>query len=812
MAPREIINMDPDWRFHKGDVPFEGAYWGWLKAGTSYQGGSRSQLDDSNWRQVDLPHDFVVEGSFLPEDEQKKEKYHGIPEMWPGSINDARDSHGSLPPDIAWYRKSFEIPSSDEGRRIYWVFDGIYRDSRVFLNDYHIGDHLSGYTGFCFDVTDFIRYGESNLLAVRVDAREPEGWFYEGGGIYRHTWLIKTEPVHVRPWGDFHYAHVQNNGAPVSGPAPEVAQEQSVSARVFTRLELRNRYENAVSCRIAVKFTGPMGKETAAAEGRLELAPWSDKEIILEADIADPQLWSPDNPVLYKAVSEVYVDGVLSDVLCSTFGLRSAVFDAERGLILNGREIKLKGMCCHQDHAGVGVAVPDSVQEYRIRRLKEMGANAYRCAHNPPAPELMDICDRLGMLVMAENRLFSSGPENIDQLEAMVRIHRNHPSVILWSLGNEEMRAQSALEGPRIAGTLKQVVRKLDHTRPVTLAIPPFSWFTMKPTELEPVLPTADRLDVMGINYCDIHWLRFHELRPKLPLVISEDWSKGPTRGCYATEQIRCHLSYLHPRDEEAFYFEHAWELVAKHPFISGIFVWTGFDYKGEPAPFEWPAISTQFGVMDTCGFPKDNYYYYKSQWKDEPMVYLFPHWNHPGRTGKPIDIYCFSNCAEVELLVNEKSLGKKNVTPYHHIEWNAVEYQPGMLEAIGYNGGESAASYGIETTGPAHAVRLLPDVTQLNGDGKDAAIINVQIVDKEDRVVPTASNEILFGLSGAGKFLGAGNGNPSSHESDKEPRRRAFNGLCQLIVIAGSEPGAITLSAASPGLIGSTASIEVKE
>jgi beta-galactosidase len=714
---------------------------------------------------------------------------HGHPELWPGPLDGTHENHGALPTGVAWYRRRIPLSHADAGRRIYLQFEGIFRASHFYLNDYLVGDHQSGYTECILDITDCVEPGSDNVLAVRVDASEPECWSYEGGGIYRHAWMTKVDPVHVQPNGVFVHADLD----------PSEPQRATVTVEI----EVRNRSDAPAAVTAAVSVTGPGGARcgTASSPEPAILDAWCTVRLVLTVQVRDPALWSPDRPVLYAAEVEIRGGAGVLDRVEVPFGIRSAVFHPDRGFLLNGERVKLKGMCCHQDHAGVGSAVPDAVQEYRIRRLKDMGCNAYRAAHNPPSPAFLDACDRLGMLVISENRLFGSSAAHLEQVGAMVLAHRNHPSVILWSIGNEEMRAQSSIQGPRIARTLRHVVRRLDPTRPVTMAIAPFSWFTMKPEPLETVLPLTREIDVMGFNYCDVHWIRYHELHPSVPVVVTEDTSNGPTRGCCRTDPAACRLSWVEPLREDAFTFERNWKLVAENDFLAGIFVWTGFDYRGEPTPYGWPQVASQYGVMDTCGFAKDPFHYYRAQWRAEPAIHVFPHWSDPVRPGETVTLYCSTNCEEAELVLNGRSLGRRPIPRYGHGVWSGVPYEPGRLEAIGYLSGSAAARAVSETTSAPAAVRAVPDRLELEAGGRDAAVVNVEVVDCRGRVVPTACSELRFRLEGSGRILGTGNGDPASHEPDAAPRRRAFNGLCQVILGSGKTGGTAKLVVSSPGL-----------
>ncbi len=783
MVARERLLMDFGWRFHRGDVAPERLSEGWLKSGNFKVGGPALTLDDSAWRVVDLPHDFVVEGEFTQPDKAFASHSGAMAE----SIRSTHVSHGSLPIGVAWYRKTFKVPKRDLGKRLVLDFDGAFRNCTVFLNEHYVGSHLSGYASFRFDVTDMVTYGGRNLLAVRVDASEYEGWFYEGGGIYRHTWLVKTDPLHVAPWGTLVTSEVEETARPES-------------AVVTARTTLQNRYTDDVTCRLISTVLDANGRAVARAESTVEIPAWDDGDSTQQMVVEKPRLWSVDEPNLYTLVTTLKVGARAVDEYTTTFGIRTIRFDADTGFFLNGEPVKLKGVCCHQDHAGVGSALPDALQAFRIKRLKAMGCNAYRTAHNPPTPELLDACDRLGMLVMDETRLLSSSRDCLEQLESMVKRDRNHPSVILWSLGNEEWTVQGRDDGARMAATMKQLVKKLDPSRPVTVA-------------MNGVFggPVVDVLDVMGFNYHPEVYDDFHEKYPGKPAVVAESASTVTTRGVYADDKERGYVSaYDRNRPQWGDTAEVSWKAVATRPWQGGTFVWTGFDYRGEPIPYRWPCISSHFGILDLCGFPKDKFYYYKARWTDEPMVHLLPHWNWPGRESKPIEVWCHTNCDEAELRLNGASLGRKKLPKDSHVEWK-VKYAPGTLEARGYRGGKVVATTSVETTGPAAAIRLTPDRATIGADNEDAAVVMVEGVDAQGRSVPIADNEIVFDINGPGRIIGVGNGDPSSHEPNKASRRRAFNGLAQVIVEATREPGAIKLTATSPGLRPATVSIRAK-
>lgn len=738
---------------------------------------ARSQYNDLRWRALDLPHDFVVEGKYDPKGDT---------------------SHGFLPFGVGWYRKTFTIPGSDRNHQIYLDFDGIYRNSSVWLNDHLLTNHPSGYTGFRCDITKLVNYGGKNVLAVRADARRTEGWWYEGGGIYRHVWLVKTSPVHVAHWGTFVTSDVRglNNGT-------------ASAADILIRATVENNSATNAPCTITSQIVGPRGEAVATLAASERLTPNSRREVSHRIIIPRPALWSIEKPSLYKLVTSIAQNGRVVDRVVTPFGIRHIHFDAEKGFFLNGRPVKIKGTCNHQDFAGVGVALPDRLHVYKIEKLKAMGSNAYRCSHNPPAEELLDACDRLGMLVMDENRHLgdtyrdhtpSGTPyNNLTDLADMVKRDRNHPSIIMWSMCNEE-GLQGSPEGGRIFAAMKNVVKKLDATRPVTCAMNGGWGYGISLVE-----------DLQGCNYNPGGYDDYHRRFPKQPMYGSETASTVSTRGIYANDTQKGYVSaYDVNAPPWAQTAEVAWRPIAERAFVAGGYVWTGFDYRGEPTPYAWPCINSHFGIMDTCGFPKDNYYYYKAWWGSAPVLHILPHWNWHGKEDQLIDVWCQSNCDKVEMLLNGVSLGLKEVPRYGHVEWK-VSYAPGHLDARGYKDGQVIIQDRVETAGPSAQLTLAPDRKTISADGKDVSVIAVSVRDSHGRVVPTADNEVHFKVTGPGRILGVGNGDPSSHEPDKAHKRRTFNGLCLLLVQSTGKPGTVQVTAESAGLQPTAITLQIK-
>lgn len=472
-----------------------------------------------------------------------------------------------------------------------------------------------------------------------------------------------------------------------------------------------------------------------------------------------PILWSPESPKLYKLITTVESGGQIVDRLETEFGIRTVAFDVEKGFLLNGKPYVLKGTCNHQDHAGVGAAMPDRLQYFRVAKLKEMGCNAYRTSHNPPTPELLEACDRLGMLVMDESRLLGSDVENLRRWEGQIRRDRNHPSVAIWSLANEEFAVQATPSGRRVAATMQDLAKRLDPTRPVTYNAPVGNEFV----GINEIIEVRGWSYHIGTNNMDA----YHAAHPGQPNVGGEQGSTVSTRGIYANDKQR---GYVSAYDDNVTSWsntaEEWWSYFAERPWLSGGFVWTGFDYRGEPTPYSWPCINSHFGILDTCGFPKDNFWYYQSWWTDKPVLHLLPHWNWPGKEGQEIDVRALSNCEEVELFLNGQSLGKQAMKKNSELKC-MVKYAPGTLAAKGFKGGQVVAETKVETSGAPAAVQLAPDRPTVNADGKDISIITVSVTDAQGRVVPVALNKVAFDLSGPGKILGVGNGDPSCHEPD---------------------------------------------
>jgi beta-galactosidase len=780
---RKKIDLDDDWKFHFGHAsdPSKDFNYGlaviYSKTGKSEQTAIDPNFDDSGWRMVQLPHDWAVELPFIqsPNLDVMAHGYKPVGGFFPET-------------SIGWYRKSFIIASSDSGQRFSIQFDGIYRDAIVWLNGHFVGNNKSGYVGKTYDVTDIVNYNKPNVLVVRVDATQYEGWFYEGAGIYRHVWLNQSKNFHIANDGIFVHTDVDKSFATVT---VEAAIENQILS------ETKGTIQNMIVDRNGTVIA-------KSEEAPFSMSVNEKKTVKQRLEVKNPHLWSLDDPYLYRAVSIVRSSEVMIDRITTRFGIRTIVVDARNGVTLNGKAIKIKGVNCHQDHAGVGIALPDYLQYYRIQLLKDLGANAYRTSHNAPTPELLNACDSLGMLVLDETRLLNSSEEYIDQFERLLRRDRNHPSVFMWSIGNEEGYVHTTGVGKRIALTMLAKQQELDPTRISTYAADFANIFQ----GINEVIP------VRGFNYRVNGIIPYHNDHPNQPIVGTEMGSTVTTRGVYEKDTVNCYL----PDQDITFPWwanraEDWWPLAAENSWMMGGFVWTGFDYRGEPTPYQWPNINSHFGLMDMCGFPKNIYYYHESWWKDENVLHISPHWNWRGSEGKQIKVWVNSNADSVELSLNGKSLGTKQMIRYSHLEWD-VEYAPGTLKAVGFKNGMKIMSQ-IETTGKPYEIFLAPSKSFMTADGKDAAVVNVRVIDKEGREVPDAQNIIQFSIQGNAKIIGVGNGDPSSHEPDKcddgKWQRKLFNGKCQVILQSGKGKGSVTIEAVVKDLPPASAIIQLK-
>ncbi|MBS6469170.1 MAG: DUF4982 domain-containing protein [Bacteroides sp.] len=787
---RERICLDEAWQFALGNASSPASDFG---CGTEYfnyltkaasihnEGPYALKFDASSWETVDLPHDWVVDLPYAAE-ASHSHGYKTIGYKYPET-------------SVGWYRKTISIPASDFGKHLYLQFDGIFRDARIWVNGFFLGEEPSGYVTQVYDITDYLNYGGENLVVVRVDASLEEGWFYEGAGIYRHVWLNKTAPVHVAPFGTF----VSSDLSASLDEAKVSVQTTVVNDGIKEGTYRLNHLLKTADGRVIAL----VGNEEQPLQAKAQSVS------TIQFTVDTPELWDVDRPYLYQLVTEVYQGVNLVDSYTTPFGIRQAVFDADKGFILNGKPLKLKGVNMHQDHAGVGVAIPDALQEYRLKQLKKFGCNAYRASHNPMTPEMLDACDREGILVIAENRLMGVNPYQLGVLGRMIERDRNHPSIILWSVGNEEWGIEWNEKGERIAASMREYCHRLDSTRLMTVAS------SSGPTVLVPA-------DVAGYNYILQH--KVDEDRMKYPercAVGTEETSGCGTRNIYFNEVEKGWMASLNriPNGSDSLLncIERGWKFYDERPWLGGLFYWTGFDYRGEPNPLKFPATGSQFGILDYCGFPKDEAYYLKAWWTDEPVLHVFPHWNLQGHEGDSIDVWVYSNCEEVELLVNGKNLGKQPMPRNGHLAWKTV-YRPGKVKAVGYRNGRRCMTQEIETTGEGQQIRVTVDRLEIRADKKDVAVACVEILDKKGRVVPTACESLNLEVAGPVRILGVGNGNPAFQEKERPEEAEArifsvdtFNGLAQVLLQSTGEAGEAILTVRSGNLKEGQVTIQLK-
>ena len=755
VAQRERLCFDQDWMFAYGhasdptkDFGCGTEYFNYLtKANSIHNEGPYTIRfnPDERWKAVDLPHDWVVDLAYS---------------------RDASYSHGhkqvgwKFPQtSVGWYRKTFNLPKEDKGKHFRIQFDGIFRNAQIWVNGFFVGVEPSGYIHQDYDITDYLLFGDepekTNLICVRCDASLEEGWFYEGAGIYRHVWLEKSYPLHVTTGGTFVHCTLSEN---------------YTKARVTIETEVCNDFNHklpAYSVEHSILDAGGNIVAQARAEGKALLAREKHSSAAV-CEVSSPALWDIDNPNLYKVVTRVLLDGKEVDQFTTRTGFREIVLDKDKGFFLNGKHIKLKGTNNHQDHAGVGSAIPDGLQRYRIERLKWMGANAYRASHNPMTAELLDLCDEMGMLVFEENRLLGINPYQLSVLENMIRRDRNHPCIFLWGIGNEEWGVEWEDRGTEIASTMREYAHRADSTRPMGVAS------SSGPHILRTV-------DVAGYNYISQHPIDEHRANyPERIAMGSEETTGCGIRGEYSPESV-------------GFPMERGWQFYDERPWLLGLFYWTGFDYRGEPTPREYPATGSQFGILDYCGFAKDEAYYLKSWWGDEPVLHIFPHWNLEGHEGQTVKLKVYSNCDEVQLVVNGKKLERKKMPKNGHLEWDAV-YKPGYVQAIGYKDGKVLMKKRINTAGEPSRVKS----ETLRYD--DIYVVNVSVYDNKGNFAPKACIPLTIEVEGNARILGFGNGNPDFMEVERpeDPQARlfgfrTFNGMAQILL--KSSDGNFTMS-----------------
>ncbi len=777
---REIIRLDDGWKFAFGnaadpakDFGCGTEYFNYLtKANSIHNEGPYAQkFDDTKWQEVRVPHDWVTNLPYARE-ASHSHGYKTVGYKYPET-------------SVGWYRKVITIPEGDLGKHISLQFDGIFRNARIWFNGFYMGTEPSGYATQVYDVTEYVNYGGENLICVRADATLEEGWFYEGAGIYRDAWLLKTAAVSVAPFGTFIYADLKQ---PYS------------QAKVFVESEINNSSLKTQDCQVSQRLLDADGHEVAKSEVvKLTLKPKETRDCKHGMVVDHPHLWSDVDPYLYQVETTVMVNGKVADVYTTTTGIRDIAFDADSGFLLNGKQLKLKGVNIHQDHAGVGTALPEALMEWRIKRLKEIGCNAYRSSHNPMTPVLLDICDREGILVIDENRLSGINSEHQRLLENMIKRDRNHPSVILWSDGNEEWGMENTIQGRRVAEAMREYTHLLDPTRHSTIA-------NAGGSEM------IKGLDVVGFNYIQQNNVDERKAQnPTWKIVGTEETTGCGTRGVYFNtpdhpgRMVAMNRDTTHHHVENV--IERGWKFYAERPWAAGIFYWTGFDYRGEPNPLSYPATDSEFGILDYCGFWKDEAWYLKSWWTDEPTLHVFPHWNLQGHEGEEIELWAYSNCDEVELTVNGKKLGRQQMPRNGHLKWRAV-YQPGKVVAKGYKNGKCILTQTLATTKAASKIVVKSDRQQMKADNRDVAVVTIEIQDKNGKVVPDACPMLSIHLEGDARILGAGNGDPSylgaDHPTDKDCKAfqiPAFNGLAQVLIQSSRCPSTLHLSCSSEGL-----------
>ena len=785
-AQRRTVSLDRGWKFAFGnaadpakDFGCGTEYFNYLtKANSIHNTGPYSmKFDDSGWEPVDVPHDFVVRLPFSAE-ASHSHGYKTVGWKYPET-------------SVGWYRRTFRLDSLDRGKHVAITFDGIFRDSRVWVNGFYCGGEPSGYLSQTYDITDYANFGGENVVCVRADATLEEGWFYEGGGIYRHVWLTTTSPLHIA-----------QDGISIS----TTFRKGYSRALLNVRTDLFNASHDTVRGSVRYSVLDAEGRQIAATtdEGnptrRLRFLPMQTRRSAFQyiIPIDNPQLWSPDTPYLYTLVAEVIVGGKTVDNKAVRFGVRDVVFDKDRGLLLNGKPLKIKGVNMHQDHAGVGAAIPDALQAYRIRRLKQLGCNAYRSSHNPMSPAMLDVCDSLGMLVIDETRLAGINANETSALRRMIERDRNHPSVILWSAGNEEWGIEWDKKGERIAATMRDYCHLYDPSRPMTFAT------SGGPTVEVPV-------DVAGYNYIMQNPVDEHRRNyPDRRCYGSEETTGCGTRGVYFPDAEGRWMPALNrvmdQRDSTFNQIERGWRFYAERPWAAGCFFWTGFDYRGEPNPMKFPATGSQFGILDYCGFAKDEAEYLRAWWTDDTVLHILPHWNLAGHEGEEVSVWAYSNCDEVELFCNGKSLGRQTMPRYGHLEWTAV-YRPGRLKAVGYKAGRRVCQTVVATAGAPAQIRAAADRTLLAADGADVAVVDITLHDRRGTLVPDANVPLTLSVEGNACILGVGNGNPAMQAAEQPAERQAkkfsvetFNGCAQVILKTTDQPGDITLTVAADG------------
>jgi beta-galactosidase len=777
---RSILNFGKDWKFQLGDI----------------SGAEAVKFDDSAWRKLNVPHDWSIEGEF-------SEK------------NLATPGGGALPGGVGWYRKSFQATPEELKGSVFIDFDGVYQNSEVWINGHSVGKRFYGYSSFRYELTPLLVSGE-NTIAVKVDnSAQPNSRWYSGSGIYRNVWLVKTGKTHVEHWG-------------TCITTPEITA--TVAKVKFSSL-IKSNLKGGQKLLVKTAIVDPSGVEVASGKMDTNEVKDSITSVPFDFEVKNPVLWSLDSPKMYSAVTQVFVDGDLTDNYTTPFGIRSFNFDAEKGFSLNGKHIKINGVCDHHDLGCLGTAINKRALERQIELLKGMGCNAIRTSHNPPAPELLELADQMGMIIMDEAFDMWKKPKNPfdyhtvwdgmhkKDIQDLIRRDRNHPSVMIWSIGNE-IPEQWDSTGVTIAKELAGYVHELDITRPITSAL--------NDPQPKNNIVRSGALDLIGYNYHHQWYANFHKDFPGQKFIGSETVSALMTRGYYdmPSEEIRrwpigndWQGKKLNPDNTCSSYdnvsapwgstHEETWKEIKKYDYLAGQFIWTGFDYLGEPTPYWWPSRSSYFGIIDLAGFPKDVYYMYQSEWTQKDVLHIFPHWNW--KEGQTVDIWAYSNAEEVELFLNDKSLGvKKKQGDDLHLMWK-VPFVAGTLKAISRTGGKEVLVQEVKTAGVPAKLVVTADRSEIKADGNDLSFVTIDVVDANGVIVPNADNLVKFQLDGSGAIVGVDNGDPVSHESFKAPLRKAFHGKCLAVIQAGEQPGIIKLTATADGLPATTIEITAK-
>jgi beta-galactosidase len=779
---RTTLDFDKGWRFHLGDD----------------KNVESTSFNDKSWRMLDLPHDWSIEGTFSKD-------------------NKATPEGGALPGGLGWYRKTFTIPATDKNKIIYIDFDGVYQKSDVWINGHHLGFRPNGYISFRYELTPYLHFGGSNTVVVKVDnSVQPNSRWYSGSGIYRNVWLVKTNKIAVNQWGTF-------------VTTPKVSAE---SADVLVSTKVRLKMPTS-SVNVNTTIYNAQGKAVSSdVKSNLNLSD-SISTVNQTLTVKSPMLWSVDQPYLYKAVTKITQGKTVLDTYTTTVGIRCFVFDADKGFILNGKPLKILGVCDHHDLGSLGAAINTRALERQLQILKEMGCNGIRTSHNPPAPELLDLCDKMGFIVMDEAfDCWEKGKVDYDyhlffkqwhkrDLEDQLLRDRNHPSIFIWSIGNE-IPQQTDTAALRIAPELARIVHSLDQSRPITTA-------NDHPDTTNQIIKSG-AIDLIGYNYHHKTYEKFNQTFPGKKFIGTETTSALETRGFYEmpSDSIRrwptvYDKPFSHPNglgNVVSAYdnvsapwgslHEETWKLMKKNDYLSGMYIWTGFDYLGEPTPYTWPSRSSYFGIIDLAGFPKDVYYMYQSEWTDKTVLHIFPHWNW--QPGKVVDIWAYYNHAdEVELFLNGKSLGvKKKQGEDLHVMWR-IPFEPGTLKAVSRLNGKVVLTRTINTAGKPAKIELTADRSNIKADGKDLSFVTVKILDKDGNIVPDAENRVNFKINGQGFIASVDNGDPVSHDPFKSSYRKAFHGLALAIIQAKEKGGVINLTAESEGLQGASVVIKVK-